>query len=156
MQCNALAGSKGAVAMDGSRSGCARGAEGKARYPNTRARMRARAHTHTRAHTCCPRALCQLHCAHHCAYLASKLHMYVRICLQACPGARVPCKSYTRACPEARVCLLTGSFLVLGAILKPKLVLEPGLGTGPVLVVVLGPWLAVLCVLALLRSMVGK
>ena len=109
----------------------------------------ARAHTHThtrtraRAHVLpqgtVTKALCQLHCAHHCAYLASKLQTYVRICLQACPGAKVPCKSYTRACPEARVCLLTGSFLVLGGILKPKPVLEPGLGTGPVLVVVLGP-----------------
>jgi len=99
---------------------------------------RARKHTHTRAHVL-PQGLWQLLCAYHCAFLASKLQTYVRICLQACPGARVPCKSYTRACPEARDCLLTGSFLVLGAIFKPKPVLEPGLGTGPVLGVFLGP-----------------
>ena len=34
--------------------------------------------------------------------------------------------------------------------MKPKPVLEPGLGTGPVLVVVLGPWLAVLPTIALI------
>ena len=89
----------------------------------------ARAHTHTHART----RVAPGHCV---SYFVPIIVHISRLNCKRMSGS--VCKP-VRACPETRVCLLTGSFLVLGGILKPKPVLEPGLGTGPVLVVVLGP-----------------